>query len=72
MGLGDGLPGWPGGFHKCVLTARITDERPVSLNMASARNLRFLDREKEIVYPWTRESWSVGKSDRENEKEQMI
>jgi hypothetical protein len=55
-----------------VLTARLTDESPVSLNMASARNLRFLDREKEIVYPWTREGWSVGKSERENEKEQMI
>jgi hypothetical protein len=56
----------------CVLTARLTDESLVSFNMTSARNLRFLDREKEIVYPWTREGWSVGKSERENEKEQMI
>jgi len=40
--------------------------------MVSARNLRFLDREKKIVYPWTRESRSAGKPERENEKAQMI
>ena len=40
----------------CVQRARLTDEYSVSLNMASARNLRFLDREKEIIYPWTSES----------------
>lgn len=39
----------------CVQTARLADEYPVSLNAASARNLRFLDREKEIIYPWIRE-----------------
>jgi hypothetical protein len=55
-----------------VLTARLTDECPASLNMASARNLRLLDREKEIVYPWTRESRSIGESEHVNEKEQMI
>jgi len=49
-----------------VLTARLTDEYPVSLNMASARNLRFLDREKEIIYPWTREAWLVGKFEHGN------
>jgi hypothetical protein len=39
----------------CVQTARLADERLVSLNAPSARNLRFLDREEEIIYPWTRE-----------------
>src|SRR6267143_802171 len=39
----------------CVQTVRLVDEHPVSLNAAYARNLRFLDREREIIYPWTRE-----------------
>jgi len=43
-----------------VQTAKLTDEHPVSLNMAFARNLRFVDREKEIIYPWRRERRSVG------------
>jgi hypothetical protein len=49
-----------------VQTARLTDEYPVSLNMASARNLRFLDREKEIIYPWRRESRFVGGFEQRN------
>lgn len=38
-----------------VQMARLSDVHPVSLNAASALNLRFLDREEEIIYPWTRE-----------------
>ena len=39
----------------CVQTVRLADEHPISLKGASARNLSFLDREEEIIYPWTRE-----------------
>jgi hypothetical protein len=53
-------------------TARLADEHPASLNAASARNLRFLDREEEIIYPWTRKNLTVGKSEHGNKKEQMI
>jgi hypothetical protein len=51
---------------------RVTDEHPVSLSMVFVQNLRFLDRQKEILYPWTRESRSIGESEHVNEKEQMI
>ena len=44
-------------------TAKLADEDPVSLNAASARNLRFLDREEEIIYPLIREGRPVGKSE---------
>lgn len=47
----------------CVQSAGFTDEHPLSLDLASARNLRFLDREKDIIYPWTRESKVFGKAD---------
>ena len=53
-------------------TARLADEHPVSFNAASAGNLRFLDREEEIIYPLTREGRLVGKSEHGNKKEQMI
>ncbi len=45
----------------------------VSLNAGCAWNLRFLDREEEIIYPWTREGpgLSAGPSNG-NEKEEMI
>ena len=49
-----------------VETAKLADEDPVSLYAASARNLRFLDREEEIIYPLTREGWPVGKSEHGN------
>jgi len=39
----------------CVQTVMVADEHLISLNGASARNLSFLDREEEIIYPWTRE-----------------
>jgi hypothetical protein len=35
----------------CVQTVRVAVEHPISLNGASARNLGFLDREEEIIYP---------------------
>jgi hypothetical protein len=38
-----------------VQTVRVADEHPISLNGASVRNLSFLDREEEIIYPWTRD-----------------
>jgi hypothetical protein len=53
-----------------VQTARLNGDTPLTLNAASARNLRFLDREGEIIYPWTREP--VGKFDRSNKKERVI
>jgi hypothetical protein len=52
--------------------ARLADEHPISLNAASARNHRFLDREEEIIYPWTRKNLTVGKFEHGNKKEQMI
>jgi len=60
-----------------VQTVRVADEHPISLDVASARNLRFLDREEEIIYPWTREglacrqirAWGLARTD---DKEQMI
>ena len=39
----------------CVQAAGLADEHPVSLYAASARNLRLLDREERIIYPWRRE-----------------
>lgn len=44
----------------------------ISLNAASAWNLRFLDREGEILYPWRRKSQPAGKVVPGNDKEQMI
>jgi hypothetical protein len=36
----------------------------VSLNEGCAWNLRFLDREEEIIYPWTKRGlWLVNKSE---------
>ncbi len=63
IGLSDGTFVWLGDLRKCVCRWRNSPMYIRFSHAVFAWNLRFLDRERDIIYPWRREDRFVRESD---------